>query len=135
MSWLRDAVLQALNSSFSRRESVRGRKEFHRGASEDSPQEATAHRDGEGGYPLTHSEEPWSSEFHEAKSQAALCPLGPEKGKGSCLLRRTRNSTRPPFLSRREICPVLLTQPSWGAVSGWGLTWGKGLLQVGLTPI
>ena len=91
MSWLRDAVLQALNSSFSRRESVRGRKEFHRGhakplrgASKDSPQEAAAHRDGEGGYPLTHSEEPRSSEFHEAKSQEALCPLGAEKGKGNC---------------------------------------------------
>lgn len=56
MSWLRDAVLQALNSSFSRRERVRGRKEFHRGhakplrgASKDSPKEAAAHGEGEGG--------------------------------------------------------------------------------------
>ena len=79
MSWLRDAVLQALNSSFSRKETVRGQKEFHRGhvkplrgACKDSPQEAAAHGEGEGegGYPLTHREEPRSSEFHEAESQA-----------------------------------------------------------------
>lgn len=142
MSWLRDAVLQALNSSFSRKETVRGQKEFHRGhvkplrgACKDSPQEATAHGEGEGGYPLTHREEPRSSEFHEAESQAALCPLGPEKGKGSCLFCRTPNATMPHFLRRREVCPILLTQPPWGAVPGWGVTWGKGLLQVCLTPI
>lgn len=87
--WLREAVLQALNSSVSSRESVRDQKEFHRGhakplrgASKDSPQEAVAHGE-EAGPHLTLSEEPPSPVFHEAKSQAALSPLDQRRGKAA----------------------------------------------------
>lgn len=92
-SWLREAVLQALNSSVSSRESVRDQKEFHRGhakplrgASKDSPQEAAAHGE-EGGPHLTLS----------VRSHRALCSMR-LRARQLCLP-WTREGERQPFAS------------------------------------
>ena len=90
-------LLPELNSSFSRRESIRGRKEFHRGhakplrgASKDSPQEATAHRDGEGGYPLTHSEGHGVLSFMRLKARKLCVHWVQRRGKATA----SQNSKR-----------------------------------------